>query len=425
MRKRALTIAALAAALLLAWVAAPALSLRPYVPEVENFEERLPEAKRLTQPDHGQRHGHDQGGEGSRFISPPVEAPHEFDLVGVADEMRHLEIRVRDSGGRWSEWVEQTDGTPIYVGGADQAQVRAAFEPTGELHFVNVSGTAGGVAKRVLDSARGAINQAFIALASSSFAEAAVPKPGFKVRATWGADTAEGGCVPKGPPELGEVRSGVIHHTVNANTYSAAEAPGIVLGICSFHINANGWNDIGYNALVDRFGTLYEGRAGGLRNPVVGAHAQGFNAQTTSIASLGEHSSTTLSRPAQKAVVRHLAWRLRKAGLNPVTKKSKLRSAGGSLSKYPAGTVVGLPRVLGHRDLGNTSCPGNALASQIAAIRRQTQKRIKRFSSKCFKPCRRCKRKGGRACVKCKRCKRKAKQRKRRAKLRARQSAAR
>ncbi len=76
-----------------------------------------------------------------------------------------------------------------------------------------------------------------------------------------------------------------------------------------------------------------------------------------------------------------------------------------------------LPRVIGHRDLGHTACPGDALAGQIALIRRQTQKRIKNHSGKCRKSCRRCKRKGGRACVKCKRCKRKAKLRQRKAKL--------
>ncbi len=407
--------------MLAAWVAAPAMSVRPYVPEVENFERSLPAAKPLGAPAH-EAHGQHTEEEEARFISPPVEAPHEFDLVGVAGELRHLEIRVRDAGGQWSEWVEQTDGTPIYAGGAEEVQVRAPFRPTGELHFVNVSGTAGGVAKRLLTAARGAINHAFISLAGGASAQAAPPKPGFLVRAAWGADTPEGGCVPQGPPEHGEVRAGVIHHTVNANTYSEIEAPAIVLGICSFHIQANGWNDIGYNALVDRFGRLYEGRAGGLRQPIVGAHAQGFNAQTTSIASLGEHTSTTLSRPAHNAVVRYLAWRLSKAKLNPVTKKSKLRSAGGSLNRYPAGTVVGLPRVLGHRDLGRTACPGDALASQIALIRRQTQKRIKNHSAKCRRPCRRCKRKGGRACVKCKRCKRKAKLRQRKAKLRARQA---
>jgi len=415
--KRTLTFALLAALALFAWVAAPALSLRPYVPAVESFERGLPEAKRLAAGrDHAD--GHEEHGHEARFISPPVTAPHEFDLVGVAGEMRHLEIRVRDSGGEWSEWVEQADGTPVYVGGADEAQVRAPFRPSGELHFVNISGTAGGIGERLLNGARTGINKAFISVAGTAIAEAGAPQPSFLLRSSWGADVAGSSCVPTGPPEYGDVRAGVIHHTVNANTYTAAEAPAIVLGICSFHIQANGWNDIGYNALVDRYGTLYEGRAGGLANAVVGAHAQGFNSQTTSIASIGDHRAEAVTAAARESIVSFLAWRLKLAGLSPVTKKSQLTSTGGSLNRHAAGTVT-LPRILGHLDLGLSECPGGALYAEVAGIRKAVQSRIK-GKSRCRKPCRRCKRAKGQkkrnACAKCKKCKRKAKAKRLRAK---------
>jgi N-acetylmuramoyl-L-alanine amidase-like protein len=380
MRKRVLPGVCLALITALAWVAAPALSLRPYVPGAVDFERGIPAAKRMSAlAVMSARSGHPRE-RAPRWISPPVKAPHRFDLVGVAREMRALQIRVRDDSGRWSNWVDQEDGTPIYVGGADYAQVRAPFRPRGRLHFVNVSGTAGSFADRLVSSARSAINAAFISVASTPVAQAIAPKPRVVSRAAWGADLASGGCPPRGPPEYGSVRAAVIHHTVNANDYSPEEAPSIVLGICRFHVYGNGWNDIGYNALVDRFGTLYEGRAGGLKRPVVGAQAQGFNSQTTSIASIGDHTSEAPTPQAQRSIIQFLAWKMAINRAYPVTGTVQLTSAGGPESRYPAGAVITVPRIVGHITLGLTACPGGAMIPLIPQITAAVQKRIKHFA---------------------------------------------
>jgi N-acetylmuramoyl-L-alanine amidase len=363
-----------------AWVAAPALSLRPYEPGGVDFERPIPEAKRVSAEVVAATraaHPHERA---PRWISPPIEAPHPFDLVGVARELRTVQIRVRDDGDRWSNWVDQEDGTPIYTGGSDEAQVRASFRPRGRLHFVNVSGTAGGLVGDLLNSARGAINTAFISVASTPLAQALTPKPQIVSRAGWGADLASGGCPPRGPAEYGSVQAAVIHHTVNANDYTPEEAPSIVLGICRFHVYGNGWNDIGYNALVDRYGTLYEGRAGGLKRPVVGAQAQGFNSQTTSIASIGDHTSEAPTPRAQRSIIQFLAWKMAVNRAYPVTTSVALTSAGGSESRYPKGAVVTVPHILGHTTLGLTACPGGAMIPLIPQITAAVQKRIKRFA---------------------------------------------
>jgi N-acetylmuramoyl-L-alanine amidase-like protein len=365
-----------------AWVAAPALSLRPYEPGGVDFERAIPSAKRVSADvvtSARAAHPHERA---PRWISPPIEAPHSFDLVGVAREMRTVQIRVRDDGGRWSNWVDQDDGTPIYTGGSDEAQVRASFRPHGRLHFVNVSGTAGGFASDLLNSARSAINTAFISVASTPVAQALSPKPPIVSRAGWGADLPSGGCPPRGPAEYGSVQAAVIHHTVNANDYTPEEAPSIVLGICRFHVYGNGWNDIGYNALVDRYGTLYEGRAGGLKRPVVGAQAQGFNAQTTSIASIGDHTSEAPTPAAQGSIIRFLAWKMGVNRAFPVTGAVSLTSAGGSESRYPKGAVITVPRIIGHTTLGLTACPGAAMIPLIPQIQAAVQKRIKRYAKK-------------------------------------------
>jgi uncharacterized protein with LGFP repeats len=386
MRGRLIAALCLATLGLLAWVAAPALSVRPYMPAAVDFESTLPAAKRLAQTAELRADAKAEGEPAPRWISPPVAAQHTFDLVGVARETREIEIRVRDEGGGWSDWVPQEDATPIFVDGADEAQVRAPFKPDGELHFVNVSGTSGGLADRALNAARESINSAFIAVASTPVAEAIAPKPQITPRALWGADNPDGGCPPRGAPELGGAAAAVIHHTVNANDYTPEEAPGIVLGICRFHVYGNGWNDIGYNALVDRYGTLYEGRAGGLKKPIVGAQAQGFNSVTTSIASIGDHTTEPVTPEATRSIIHYLAWRM--AAIRafpvktyPVTGTVQLTSAGGSQSRYPAGAVITAPRIVGHLTLGLTSCPGT-IDPQIPAIRTAVQKRIKRYAKR-------------------------------------------
>src|SRR5918996_126534 len=365
-----------------ALVAAPALSLRPYMVGAVDFERGIPKAKRISKPAVAAARAAHPGEKPPRWTSPAIEAPHRFDLVGVAREMREVEIRAREHGGRWSEWVEQEDGTPIYVDGADQVQVRAAFRPRGRMHFVNVSGTSGGLADRLLNSARRAINTAFISVASTPVAQAIAPKPIVVSRAAWGANLATGGCPPRGPAEYGTVQAAVIHHTVNANDYAPEEAASVVLGICRFHVYGNGWNDIGYNALVDRYGTLYEGRAGGLKRPLVGAHTGGFNTQTTSIASIGEHTAEIPTPEAQRSIIRYLAWKMAVNRAYPVTTSVQLASGGGSGNLFPAGSLATVPRITGHMSLNSTACPGAQMAPLLPRIQSAVQKRIKRFAKR-------------------------------------------
>jgi uncharacterized protein with LGFP repeats len=312
------------------------------------------------------------------YRSRPITAAHPFDLVGLAGEMRPVEYRSRAEGERWSGWVETSNGDPVYTGTARQVQLRArGWRPAGRLHFVNVSGTmdAGG---SLLDRARGAIHGAFVSLAGlvDPVAQADPPRPGIVSREEWGANDDPGGCHPSAGPIYGTVRAAVVHHTVSTNTYTEAQAPGIVLGICRFHKHANGWNDIGYNALVDRFGNVYEGRAGGLSRAVVGAHAQGFNSQTTGVASIGDQSAVPISKDAMKGFAHFLAWKLFLHGVTHAKGHVDLVSAGGSFSRFPAGTLVRSGRISGHGHFDYTECPGGALLLQMDALRERVQRRI-------------------------------------------------
>jgi hypothetical protein len=350
------------------YVAGPALSTRPYMPEAVDFEQTLPPLARVSG-------AHAQGK--ALYRSGAIDAPARFDLAGVAGEMRALEMRARRDGGEWTRWAEAQDGNPVYFGGADQLQIRArGWRPSGTLHYVNVSGTTS-AAQSLLTKVRETVNSGFISAANlvSPAAEAAPVRPKIISRAAWGANRRKGGCRPRGKPDYGAVKAAVVHHTVSAVDYTEAEARGIVLGICRYHRNGNGWNDIGYQALVDRFGNLYMGRAGGIKQPVVGAQAQGFNAQTTAIASIGTHTKLPLSPEAHASMVDYLAWRLAAAGLQALG-KTTLVSAGGELSRYPKGRRVRLPHIFGHGTVGITACPGEALKLELPEMIQDVQQKI-------------------------------------------------
>ena len=128
-------------------------------------------------------------------------------------------------------------------------------------------------------------------------------------------------------------------------------------GIQLYHVKSNGWNDIGYNFLVDRYGTVYEGRYGGIDRNVVGAHARGFNTGSVGVAVIGTFESGAAPAAAQSSLERLLAWRLDLAHVDPA--RDAHRVSGGS-ERFPAGIPVFLRAVSGHRDTGLTACPGDA-----------------------------------------------------------------
>ena len=380
-KPRHLLLLAIAAGL--GWLVAPALSHERYLPTAVDFEQRLPRSADVN-GDPVARAAHARGGHRGHagegrvtYRSPTIIAPKRFDLVGLARQTRPYELRARELGGEWSQWATAANGDPVYVGGADELQVRArGWRPKGKLHYVNVSGSTtelGGL----LTEARKAVNSAFISASGlfGSVAEAAPSQPEVIGRGAWGANRGKGGCPPRERADYGRVKAGVVHHTVSVNNYSEAEAPGIVLGICRYHRNGQGWDDIGYNALVDRFGNIYAGRAGGLARPVIGAHAQGFNAQTSGVAVIGSHSTTPIPRAARSAVVSWLSWKLANHRID-ATGRTTLRSAGGDASRYPEGKRVRSKEVIGHGDVGLTACPGKRIERKLNKIRRQVRSRI-------------------------------------------------
>ncbi|WP_069385632.1 FG-GAP-like repeat-containing protein [Cellulosimicrobium cellulans] len=148
-------------------------------------------------------------------------------------------------------------------------------------------------------------------------------------------------------PQIGSVTGVVVHHTAGSNDYTANQVPAIIRGIYAYHAQSRGWGDIGYNFLVDKFGRVWEGRAGGVDRAIIGAHASGVNSVRFGVSVMGNYDTAQVSGAAVDAVSAVVAWKL---GLHGV------RGAGGDV-------------VLGHRDVGQTSCPGVSLYAALPQIR--------------------------------------------------------
>ncbi len=165
------------------------------------------------------------------------------------------------------------------------------------------------------------------------------------------------------------IKKAVVHHTVSGNSYSQAQVPGIIAGIQAYHLDGRGWSDIGYNFLVDKYGGIWEGRAGGMDRPVIGAHAAGFNTNTVGVSVIGDYTQTSPTAASNEAVARVAGWKLFLGNQEPLA-TSNFTSGGGP--RFPAGTVVNLPNIVGHSDVGSTACPGSVHAA-LGAIRQRAQ----------------------------------------------------
>ncbi len=292
-----------------------------------------------------------------------------------------MAIRSSDEDG-WTAWAllhsdgeEAPDGLPGGEGSGD-----AAAQGAGAVGPIWIGEGAKQVEVVLLDGDVAAVKVE--AMDAPGAASSLISSPGVsaKVAATWGAQPTihlnsewgspgfqrqNSGC-EAGPRYSNSLRAMVVHHTVTTNNYSQAEVPKLLQGIHRFHTGTRGWCDVAYNFLVDKFGTLWEGRSGGITQPVIGGHSRGFNDNTFAVSLLGQHQSDVRSpapaRPssAQLQAVQALgAWKLRLHGVDPNGTTLLKNTAVGGVLKHPSSEYVQVPTIMGHRDLGVTSCPGN------------------------------------------------------------------
>src|SRR4051794_39823226 len=294
----------------------------------------------------------------------PVAIPGGLELAGLRWPGRahiHGELRARRRGGPWTPWLALHSGgdhapddapaahgtDPVWTGRAAEVELRLSRALHGlTLHGVRTSGS-----RRVVPRARAAQVRD-------------EPPVTIITRSQRGGRTVK----PRAAPELGEVRMAFVHHTVNANDYAPEDSAGIVLAICRYHRDHNRWNDIGYNFVVDKYGQVFEGRAGGIDQPIIGAHAQGYNSVSTGVANIGTYDIAGQSEAALEAMASLIAWKLGIHGA-PIEGEVTVSSNGGDVNRYPSGRQVTFHRIAGHRDGDKTDCPGTALYGQLPALR--------------------------------------------------------
>lgn len=311
-----------------------------------------------------------------------------FSLVGVTwDDPRAvtdgtIQVRTRPVGARgWTPWRTLETDAPDESGGVDGGGTRGASDPLW-------TGPSNGVQARVLtaDGARALpsgirvdlINPDAAGRPHTEMVPAAVerprrvngvdiparPVPRMLTRAAWGANEK---IVKEPPTYTGPAQVFFVHHTASGNGYSCASSTSVVRGIEAYQVKSKGWNDIGYNFLVDKCGTIFEGRRGGVARNVLGAHTLGFNTNASAVAVIGDFRTTPISPAARLSVAQLAAYKLGAAGNAPASRVA-MTSGGGP--KFAVGRRVLLNRISGHRDAGLTECPGTALYAQLPLIRK-------------------------------------------------------
>ena len=204
---------------------------------------------------------------------------------------------------------------------------------------------------------------------------AMLPVPGIISRVAWAAnENLRIANCPEGPTYSDNVEMAVVHHTAGSNNYGPGDSAAIVRGLYGYATQTLHYCDTHYNFFVDKYGQIFEGRFGGMDKPVLAAHATGANWNTVGIALIGDYSNVAPPPAMIASLESLLAWKLAWHGVDP-TRNVDYKTLTGT-DRWPAGSVHSLPAIVGHRDPGQTSCPGQRVYDLLPAIRANVAARI-------------------------------------------------
>lgn len=288
------------------------------------------------------------------------------ELVGITWTSGTPTVRVRFlTPHGWTAFEAPEDDSDVPVA-EERERARAGTEPvwrpTGAtLVDVRVTGTAADLELVTVGDGERRNTRSF-GIANADAAAGSALLGGVRTRKDWGADESlRSGKVSY----ASSVQAVVVHHTAGGNDYAPQDVPRKIRADYAYHVQARGWSDLGYNLVVDKYGGIWEGRAGGIGRAVIGAHAAGFNTGTLGVSLLGDMAKTAPTKETVTAMARVAAYAGATWRFDP-TAKVTLTSRGSP--RHRSGTRVTLSRVHGHRDTGRTACPG-ALYDRLGDIR--------------------------------------------------------
>ena len=210
-------------------------------------------------------------------------------------------------------------------------------------------------------------------------ASAEATDPDVVTRAEWGADESikktSGACRRLFYP----VQQLFVHHTVGVNNDPHPRAT--MRSMYYFHTVRRGWCDLGYNFVISPDGQVFEGRWSRRFSPweihdsenaddeaVQGAHTSGYNSGSVAVSLMGNYSTTRMTPTMRASLVNFLAWEADRHNLPPKGRHTYVNPATGLTRR--------LPYIAGHRDAGQTECPGNNVYKGLPDLRDQVRARM-------------------------------------------------
>ena len=276
--------------------------------------------------------------------------------------------------GETSHWTRATEAHDLEHGKSHYSAVLAVDRP-GAIDWRPVTPRGKWMGRVTLDSLNTLDGEKReVEIEETAYATAGAPS--IVTRAQWGADESikrtSGGC----QRSFFNVQQLFVHHTAGSNSVTSFKAT--MRAIYWYHAVRRGWCDLGYNFVIARDGTIFEGRWARNYRPwelhnsenlsgraVAGAHVSGFNSGSVGVSLMGNFQTAPLPPAMRRSLAEFLAWEVDRHGLRPRGMHT-YRNPETGLNKK-------LPFIAGHRDAGQTSCPGKFLYSALPGVRRDVK----------------------------------------------------